>query len=151
MTKLINRKKIIEMLLPLNHSKCIWCINRVQELPKEIVNIAIRLSELNFIKYVKITDMAVSASSEVGGARNKVPVIKENHPTATGITICFHPKYKVVEFDLINSPIRGNGSKMVDAVLADLPKAWQPAVYMDWSDGFWDKMKKKYDNLKWKE
>ena len=31
---------------------------------------------------------------------------------------------------------------MVDAVLKDLPEEWNGDVFMDWSDGFWDKMKK---------
>jgi hypothetical protein len=31
---------------------------------------------------------------------------------------------------------------MVDAVLKDLPKKWNGVVVMDWSDSFWDKMKK---------
>ena len=28
---------------------------------------------------------------------------------------------------------------MVDAVLKDLPKAWNGVVVMDWMYGFWDK------------
>jgi len=38
---------------------------------------------------------------------------------------------------------------MVDAVLTDFPKDWQPSVLMDWSNGFWDKMKVKYSDLEW--
>ena len=30
---------------------------------------------------------------------------------------------------------------MVNAVLKDLPKEWNGVVVMDWSYGFWDKMK----------
>ncbi len=36
---------------------------------------------------------------------------------------------------------------MVEAVLNDLPKGWNGVIVMDWSDGFWDKMKKKHKNL----
>ena len=36
---------------------------------------------------------------------------------------------------------------MVKAVLRALPKGWRGVVLMDWSDGFWDKMKMKYRNL----
>ena len=36
---------------------------------------------------------------------------------------------------------------MVNAVLKDLPKEWNGVVVMDWSDGFWDKMKIKHNNL----
>jgi hypothetical protein len=38
---------------------------------------------------------------------------------------------------------------MVDAVLKDFPAGWSPVVIMDWSDGFWDKMKEKYKHLDW--
>jgi hypothetical protein len=31
--------------------------------------------------------------------------------------------------------------QMVDAVLKDLPAEWNGVVVMDWSHGFWDKMK----------
>ena len=44
----------------------------------------------------------------------------------------------------INFPVSGNGSKMVEVILKDLPENWRPAVVMDWSDGFWDKMKERY-------
>jgi|AntAceMinimDraft_9_1070365.scaffolds.fasta_scaffold24103_2 hypothetical protein len=36
---------------------------------------------------------------------------------------------------------------MVDAVLKNLPKEWNGVIIMDWSNGFWDKMKKKHNNL----
>jgi hypothetical protein len=42
----------------------------------------------------------------------------------------------------MNSATKGYGGKMVDAVLKDLPKAWNGVVVMDRSDGFWDKIKK---------
>jgi hypothetical protein len=32
-------------------------------------------------------------------------------------------------------------------VLKDLPKEWNEVVVMDWSDGFWDKMEIKHNNL----
>ena len=36
---------------------------------------------------------------------------------------------------------------MVDAVMKALPDDWRVAVVMDWSQGFWEKMTKKYNNL----
>lgn len=54
-----------------------------------------------------------------------------NHETAIGIQILYDTKYNVVDFYDISSPIKGNGSKIVDAVLKDFPKDWQPAVIMD--------------------
>jgi len=38
---------------------------------------------------------------------------------------------------------------MVDAILKDFPKDWQPTVVMDWRNGFWDRMKEKYNELNW--
>jgi len=47
----------------------------------------------------------------------------------------------------MNSATKGYGGKMVDVVLKDLPKEWNEVVVMDWSDGFWDKMKKKHPSF----
>jgi hypothetical protein len=42
---------------------------------------------------------------------------------------------------------KGCGGKMADAVMKALPEDWNGLVVMDWSRGFWDKMKEKYNNL----
>ena len=145
MNKLIKRKDFNKQFLPFNEKgKQIWVINRVKELPVEIVNMAIRLAELDFIHYVRICDETLAASSENEAKRVKIPVTRMNHPTAVGIQILYSPKYKTIDFFDINSPIKGNGSKMVNAVLSDFPRDWQPTVVMDWSNGFWDIMKKRY-------
>lgn len=36
---------------------------------------------------------------------------------------------------------------MVNAVFEALPNEWSGCVVMDWSNGFWDKMKEKHHNL----
>jgi len=131
------------------NGKQVWVINRVKELPVEIVTMAKNLAELEFLKFIRITDESLSASSENYPNRPKVPITHMNHDTAIGIQILYSPEYKSINFFDINSPVKGNGSKMVDAILKDLPKDWQPAVVMDWSDGFWDKMKEKYNNVEW--
>lgn len=141
----MKRKDFNKQFLPFNEKgKQIWVINRVKELPVEIVNMAIRLAELDFIHYVRICDETLAASSENEAKRVKIPVTRMNHPTAVGIQILYSPKYKTIDFFDINSPIKGNGSKMVNAVLSDFPRDWQPTVVMDWSNGFWDIMKKRY-------
>jgi hypothetical protein len=38
---------------------------------------------------------------------------------------------------------------MVDAIFNDFPTDMQATVVLDWSDGFWDKMKEKYDYINW--
>jgi len=150
MKQLIPRKEVENQLLPIiNNGTNIWIIHRVKELPIEILNIAINLSKLDFIKYIKLTDTEIVASSEVKGSKVKNPISTMNHPSAIGITILFDFKYKYIDFYEINSPIKGNGSKMVDAVFTDFPKDWQATVVMDWSEGFWEKMKDKYKNIDW--
>ena len=67
-----------------------------------------------------------------------------NYETAIGIHIIYNTKYKTINFFDINSPKKGFGGQMVDVVFEDFSKDWQPAVVMDWSNGFWDRMKEKY-------
>lgn len=146
----MNRKKFDNLFKPFNESGTqVWVITRVKELPREIVRMAINLASLDFIKYVRICDETLAASSENYPKKPKVPVTKEDHETAIGIEILYSKPYKYIDFFSINSPIKGNGSKMVDAVLKDFPEDWKPAVTMDWSGGFWEKMGKKYDHLDW--
>lgn len=147
---MMKRKEFEKVFLPFNESgKQVWVIARVNKLPKEIVQMAINLASLDFIKYIRICDETLAASSENYLNRQKVPVTKVNHDTAIGIQILYNTKYRVIDFFDINSPIKGYGSKMADAILKNFPENWQPAVIMDWSDGFWMKIKGKYKNLKW--
>jgi hypothetical protein len=146
----IKRKEFERLFLTYNDSgKQIWVITRVKKLPKEIVEMAIRLADLNFINYIRICDETISASSENYPNRPKVPITKMNHETAIGVQILYSLSHKYINCFDINSPIKGYGSKMVDAILKDFPKDWQPTVVMDWSNGFWDRMKEKHNELDW--
>lgn len=146
----MKRKEFEKEFLTYNENgKQVWVITKVKELPPEIVAMAKNLADLDFIKFVRVSDESLSASSENYPNRPKVPITHINHDTAIGIQILYSTDYKTIDFFDINSPVKGNGSKMVDAILKDLPKDWQPAVVMDWSDGFWDKMKEKYKNIEW--
>lgn len=146
----MKRKEFEKEFLTYNENgKPVWVITKVKELPPEIVAMAKNLADLDFIKFVRVSDESLSASSENYPNRPKVPITHMNHDTAIGIQILYSTDYKTIDFFDINSPVKGNGSKMVDAILKDLPKDWQPAVVMDWSNGFWDKMKEKYKNIEW--
>lgn len=150
MSKLVKRKEFERQFLSFNENgKQIWVISRVKVLPFEIVNMALQLAELDFLKCIRICDETLSASSESYLNRPKVPITHMNHPTAIGIQILYSTAYKYINFFDINSPVKGNGNKMVHAMLNNFPKDWQPAVAMDWSNGFWKKMEKKYKNLDW--
>ncbi len=145
----MNRKQFEKIFKEHESEAQIWVITRVKKLPKEIVQMAINLASLDFINYVRVCDETLAVSSENYPRRPKVPITDENHETAIGVKLLYHTKYKSIDFFEINSPIKGNGGKMVDALLKDFPENWQPCVTFDWSNGFWDKMKKRHDNLKW--
>ena len=150
MTKWIKRKEFEKIFLPFNENgKQVWVIGRVKELSLPVVNMALNIVALDFIKYVRICDETLAASSENYPNRLKVPMTSMNHETAIGVQILYNLSHKYINFFDINSPIKGNGSKMVDAILKDFPKDWQPTVVMDWSNGFWNRMKEKYNELDW--
>jgi hypothetical protein len=147
---MLKRKEFEKLFLPFNdNGKQIWVITKVKELPKPIIQMALNLAELDFIKYINISNEALAASSENYPKRPKVPITYMNHETAVGVKVLYSELYKYIDFFDINSPTKGNGSKMVDAILKGLPNNWQPTVVLDWSNGFWDKMKEKYSDIDW--
>lgn len=150
MSKWMKRKEFDSLFATVNAAgKNIWVIHRVKNLPSEVIAMALRLSSLDFIKHIRITDQTIAASSEIKGTRVKKPITELDHPTAISIEILYYMGYKTIDFFEINSPIKGNGNKMVSVVLTDFPKDWKAAVVMDWSGGFWNKMKEKHSNIEW--
>jgi hypothetical protein len=150
MSKIIKRKEFEKVFLDFaTKNKEIWAINKIKELSQDIFEIAIRLASLDFINYVRITGETLTASNQIKGTRIKEPITTMNHPTAIGIEIIYHLDYRVLDFNEINSTIKGHGSKMISAILTDLPKDWKLAVVMDWSGGFWEKMEEKYSDREW--
>lgn len=150
MEKWLKRKEFGHIFAPFNDNKTqIWVICSIKKLPAEIVNMAVRLAKLDFIKYVRISNDTLAASSENYPKRPKVPLTDMNHETAIGIKLLYHTKFRTINFTDINSPKKGFGGKMVEAVFQDFSEDWQPAVVMDWSNGFWDRMKEKYRPEEW--
>jgi|AntRauTorcE11898_2_1112593.scaffolds.fasta_scaffold03083_10 hypothetical protein len=150
MDKWVNKKGFKKAFAPYSeHGTQIWVISSIKKLPAEIVKMATRLADLDFIKYVRVCDETLAASSENYPNRSKVPITNMNHETAIGIQIIYSTEYKIINFFDINSPNKGYGGKMVDAVFKDFSNDWQPAVAMDWSNGFWDRMKEKYRKDEW--
>ena len=137
MQRYIKRKDFEELFKTHNKRNIqIWAISKIKKLPVEIIHMALKLAELDFINYIRLCDETLSASSENYPNRPKVPITYMNHPTAIGVRILYTTNYKTIDFFDINSPIKGNGSKMVDAILDEFPNDWRPAIIMDWSDGF---------------
>lgn len=110
-------------------------------------NIARNLAEVDIIKYITISKDYMKASSEITTGRSKIPITKVDHPTAVGVSLILEMDYNVIQFYEMNSPVKGYGSKMVDAVIRALPDDWSAVVVMDWSGGFWEKMREKYEKI----
>jgi hypothetical protein len=108
-----------------------------------VENIAVNLAKIDIIQYITISADFLRASSEITTGRSKMPITKVDHPTAVGISLILELDYKVIQFYEMNSPVKGYGSKMVDAVIRALPEDWSAVVVMDWSGGFWEKMREK--------
>lgn len=122
-------------------------INKIKSIHPVVENIAVNFAEIDIIQYITISDDFLRASSEITTGPNKIPITKIDHPTAVGVSLLLELDYKVIQFYEMNSPVKGYGSKMVDAVINALPEDWSAAVVMDWSGGFWEKMREKYDKL----
>ncbi len=74
MTKWIKRKEFEKIFLPFNENgKQVWIIGRVKKLSLPVVNMALNIVALDFIKYVRICDETLAASSENYPNRLKVP------------------------------------------------------------------------------
>lgn len=120
---------------------------KIEKLHPEVKNIANNLAAIQPIRFIKISPDFLQASSEVTKDRIRTPITKPGHPTAIGVSLILDLDHKEIQFFEMNSATKGYGGKMVGAILNDLPKAWNGVVVMDWSDGFWDRMKEKYKNL----
>jgi hypothetical protein len=120
---------------------------KVKEIHPVVKHIVDNLSELDFIHFIRVSPEFLQASNEVTEGRIKVPVSKPDHPTAIGVYLIIDIANKDIQFYEMTSAIKGYGGKMVDSVLKALPQDWSGVVVMDWSHGFWDKMKEKHKNL----
>ena len=122
-------------------------IKKIKLINPVVDNIAVNLAEIDIIKYITISEDYLRASNEVTPGRNKIPITKLDHPTAVGISLILELNYKIIQFYEMNSPVKGYGSKMVDAVIRALPEDWSAVVVMDWSRGFWEKMREMHRKL----
>jgi hypothetical protein len=120
---------------------------KIQKLHPIVENISSNLARIEPIRFIKISTDFLQASSEVTKGRVKIPVTKSGHPSAIGVSLIIDFAFKDIHFFEMNSPLKGYGGMMVEAVLKNLPKGWSGVVAMDWSNGFWDKMKERYENL----
>jgi hypothetical protein len=122
-------------------------IKKTSSVHAVVDNIVRKLAEIEIIQHITISENYIKASSEITTGRTKIPITKIDHPTAVGVSLLLELDHKVIQFYEMNSPIKGYGSKMVNAVIRALPEDWSAVVVMDWSGGFWEKMRKKHRKL----
>jgi hypothetical protein len=120
---------------------------KIKEIHPVVKNIIGNLAKLEFIHFIRLSPNYLQASNELTEGRVKIPITKPEHPTAVGVYLIIDIARKDIQFYEINSVVKGCGGKMVDEVLKALPKNWTGVVGMDWSNGFWNKMAEKYNNL----
>lgn len=120
---------------------------KVKDLDPVVKSIAKNLADLAPIRLVRILPDFLQASSEVTAGRFKLPVTKTGHASAIGVSLILNFECQEVQFFEITSAVKGYGGKMVEAVMSALPQEWRAIVLMDWSDGFWERMQAKYENL----
>ena len=119
-------------------------IKTVHPLVESIITV---LSNIDVIKFIRVTPDFIKASSEVTGTRIKTPITEPGHPSAVGLSVVIEPDFKTIQFHELNSAQKGYGEQMVSSILSVLPDDWNGLVVMDYSDGFWDKMAIRYPNL----
>jgi hypothetical protein len=120
----------------------------MKTVPALMDRIVRNLAQLEIIRYIKVRPDFLAASNEIkGGSRD--PVATPHHPTATGVSMTLDFQHQFLQFYEITAARKGYGQKMVDAVLNGLPEHWEVCIVMDWSGGFWEKMKAKYPSVNW--
>ena len=119
---------------------------RARPLHPAVERIVANLAAVDAIRVVKVSPEFLRASSETQGARRE-PVTKAGHPTAVGVSLILEVERREIIFYEITSARKGCGSRMVDAVMRALPRGWKAVVVMDWSEGFWEAMRRRHRRL----
>lgn len=144
----MSNKKILEWINTLPPEKEILVSTSLKKIHPIADNIVRRLLDIEAIVHVRLSETDIQASSEIQTrGRSRLPVSTPGHKSAIGVHLVLDYPYKTIQFHEITSAKKGYGEQMVKAVLTSIPEDWQALVAMDYSDGFWDRMIEKYDNL----
>lgn len=125
-------------------AKNLSIVGAYKNIPPLNISILLSLSQCDFLKFFRIRDDYVIAATEKSG---KDIISKPGHKTATGINISIDHSFSIISFDEINSTKKGCGRDMVDAVMKVLPLNWQAVIVMDYSQGFWETMRRQYTQI----
>ena len=141
-------KRIRNWCDEVGNGKTIIVSKEIKTVPPLFDRIVRNLAQIDIIRYIKVRPDFLADSNEIkGGSRD--PVAEPHHPTATGVSLIVDFPLQCIQFYEMNAARKGYGQKMVAAVLDGLPEEWEVCIVMDWSDGFWEKMKAKYPSVNW--
>lgn len=128
--------------------KEIFVSTKVKTIHPVVDRIVNQLLEIDLIRFVRITQNDLQASSNIAiKGRSKIPISAAGHPTAVGVHLIIDSSENTIQFFEITSAIKGYGKRIVRAIMTSIPDDWEALVIMDYSEGFWDKMTEKYDNI----
>ena len=137
-----NRKDIVGYFEEIG--KNIYISEPLKHIGKLNFDITISLAKLTFLTYFRVKSEVVIASNEKNG---RVLIAEPGHKSAIGVHLLLDHNFHTLSFFEINSPKKGCGRLMVGAVMSSLPEDWTAVVAIDYSNGFWEKMKSRYRNL----
>jgi hypothetical protein len=111
------------------------------------LDLAESLSHIDALYFIKIYNDRLCASSLLSTDKKKNPVTTMNQEGVIGVELLIDSEIKTVQFYSLASSPKGDGRKIVDAVVRGTPVDWKLVVVMDWSGGFWDKMIEEYPRI----
>jgi hypothetical protein len=125
----------------------IFKATNVKKIHPIFLGLAERLSGVGILRFIKIYNDRLCASNLLSDNGKKDPLVEASRKDLVGVELLIDPAFKTVQFFSIVSFKKGNGRKMVAAVVEATPEDWQMAVVMDWSGGFWEKMVEEYPRI----
>jgi hypothetical protein len=125
----------------------IFKATNVKKIHPIFFGLAERLSGVGILRFIKIYNDRLCASNLLSDNGKKDPLVEASRKDLVGVELLIDPAFKTVQFFSIVSFKKGNGRKMVAAVVEATPEDWQLAVVMDWSGGFWEKMVEEYPRI----
>jgi hypothetical protein len=128
--------------------KNIFISTKVKTIHAVVDRIVNQLLDIDIIQFVRITETDLQASNIIAvKGRTKIPISTPGHPNAIGVHLALNLDEQTVLFHELTSARKGYGKSMVQAIMTSLSDDWQAEVIMDYSEGFWDKMLQKYNNI----
>jgi len=142
-------KKVIEVWKnKIAKEKDIFLSSGVKSIHPVMDKIVSQLIDIDMVQFVRITENEVQASNEIAiRGRTKIPISTPGHPTAIGIHLIIDESNKAIQVFEITSAKKGYGNRIVGAIMASIPDDWGLIIMMDYSNGFWEKMSKKYNKI----